>query len=390
MSAIQPFNRERAIQTIGLSGTVLTAILDAAGNNEGQIREYIYNQLTEAGRRVTREVNLAVNRLSRDPQGLRQSLRSSQQNQLSESNTNNQLNRQQEARRETTNLRRERHAMEAEDTNMNPTAPVAEAAMSSMANGKNRRDTPITPLPSHIAIGIPEVFTMKHLSEKTILARCPNTSKFSTMQYTEFPDDTNPTFNSIDPFQIQTNSVYDPFISIAGEQKPTWYEWAKTYWRYYTVLGCEYQITITYIGDGTRDFPYPTDTIFDHNQFTVLMTNATTPPAPSNWTHEDFRKVRGADNKIITPNSTRSAVIQFSDFLTSGDDVREIEQDGNDKLWTAAGQSPDWKQYLNLYCRRMPTYASTRNPTYYRIDFHLKQTVQWKDLNSTYKWKYEP
>lgn len=180
-----------------------------------------------------------------------------------------------------------------------------------------------------------------------------------------------------------------PWVMPEDGQPEVWYrQYFNDLYAFYTVLGCEYEITYFNPRSGGR-----------HNLLAyTIETDGTTGATrlPIDATIQDlqaFKQVRYEnvgcrDNSMITPYTIVKGTYK------PGSAKRDISNDGDVKLWTqtAANATPTYKEVLQLmaYCGPLSSQGGSDAPTltghHLQVQVRLKYIVQFKQLKQGIKY----
>lgn len=196
----------------------------------------------------------------------------------------------------------------------------------------------------------------------------------------------------VGPGGVNTSGVTFPTTPSAGTQtgeRPQWRDyWAQLY-QWYTVIGCEYKITVMNTSN-TRGANIICGTQYDTYTDTSTSSGNVMPLTTLTETLA-FKNIKW---KIITSDTTEedtgSNVSVFSGVYRPGDAKRNIINDGDVKTWTwvdssgaptgAATQIPNLKEILTLNFYKAPLNYATAANTCANVQIDLKYLVQFKDL----------
>ena len=261
--------------------------------------------------------------------------------------------------------RNDRMAEAAAEAEISTDGAMALRSSASSSSGGKGQETQITPIPSHVAFGIPKVYTCKHYY----------TTWFDkTLTSTGAAAETD---TSAD-LKIRLNSIYDIIANVTGQQQPTWRTWAASYWDYYTVLGVDVKIWFGSV-PGTSEL--------QENYYLCVQDYGAIQPtfaAKLDDLNNDPRMTI-----VLMPYDINKAAGQntafYHKFFTYGDydKLREVAQDANDNIWTAAGADPSLTWQLVVMPRTAGAPIQTGNRAT-RTRVELTYTVQWRQLNSSY------
>lgn len=179
-------------------------------------------------------------------------------------------------------------------------------------------------------------------------------------------------------------------------ERPFWAQYWKDYYEYYTVLGCEYKITVRNVqttANGSNML-----IAIDHDSYsdTQGASGNITPDATLaefyNFRHVKWENVGGQVNTMPNKNI---AVIQGT--IRPGQTHRNISNDGDVKTWTKTdGSTPTLKEIMNIRFFRDPlnsqfvpgsTPVMGSQPAA-NVEVRLKYIVQFKDLKEAARYPY--
>ena len=245
--------------------------------------------------------------------------------------------------------------------------PMTLMSASSSSGSNKGQETKITPIPQHVAFGIPKVYTCKHY--------------YNT--YFDFDLTTTGVASETDTgadIAIRLNSIYDVMYNQTGTQQPTWRSWAATYWEYYTVLGCDVKLRLT-------PKPDTTGSATDVYHIFVQDYGQITPTFASNYDslNNDPRMTIIPMNVDSTKGEWQNSAT-YHKFFTYGDydKLREVVQDASDNIWTAKAADPSLTWVLYAMPRTVGAALQTGGHRKLRWHVELTCTVQWRELNANY------
>lgn len=220
------------------------------------------------------------------------------------------------------------------------------------ANSKGH-ETKVIPIPQHITFGLPGFTTTKLMYRSwSIIDWGDNTTNIDTTQDIKF----------------RMNSIYDVDYNTNA---PLWRDYFVARYNYYTVLGCEYKIK--YKNLNTTDW--------------TICYRTYGAEVPGFATHHSTLKTDPHMKNVDLPYSdaiqTTTAVTGYASHEDYKANIQEIIQDGNDNIWTAIGGAPALVHDLRIMPRRHAI-AGEINETM-DLEIELVYTVQFKELNSTYR-----
>lgn len=172
----------------------------------------------------------------------------------------------------------------------------------------------------------------------------------------------------------------------ANTEVPSWWNWWKTQYEYYTVLGCEYEILINNPGSqpGTEvtvgwdtnsysDTSGASGNITPDNQTLAIM---------KQWKGLQWRTVNIASNDNGKDNE-----VMIKGTYKPGQARRNIQNDGDVKTWIATNNggtpaAPTLKEFLTLYFYRgeLAYFKPASRTLGVNMQIRLKYIVQFKDL----------
>lgn len=171
-----------------------------------------------------------------------------------------------------------------------------------------------------------------------------------------------------------------------ANERPAWRDYWSALYEYYTVLGCEYKITM--INPSTqRGQNIIVGTEFDSYSGTATSTGNVMPPTYL----ADALAFKGMQWQILETNSPEynKNVGVISGKYKPGQTRRNIVNDGDVKTWTATGATlPTLKEDLVVNFWRAPlsfydggtTGGTAARPWVLNMQIELKYIVQFKDL----------
>jgi len=170
------------------------------------------------------------------------------------------------------------------------------------------------------------------------------------------------------------------FVSATdGSLERPWFRgvWDKLY-QYYTVIGCEYEVTImnpnTFENHGMVAWTLETDGV-----------NSSVVTRPT----MDLFELMGQKNIRYEPcwatnSEGHSNMTVIQGKYKPGQAKRSITNDGDVKTWTAVASTPTFREYLQLLFYQHPftqQQATGAISTKLNVQVRLKYIVQFKDLN---------
>ena len=234
--------------------------------------------------------------------------------------------------------------------------------INTVANAKGR-ETQVVPIPRHVTFGMPDYFTTKLI-----------------WTYQDSWDwDTNTTTNyaGLDR-EYRMNSIYDVDINDAGQQQPKWRDHYAAMYNYYTVLNCEYQIRF-------ENLQSTTATVRPTSWYILYRTYGDI--EPSSYTqeiegllldpHMKYAYLRGGYTD--TYDTLISGNVNHKDYMNN---LQEVSQDTNDRIWTAVGSDPALTHKLRIMPRRIHTGDTGQRM---KVITKLIYTVQFRELDQSYQ-----
>lgn len=189
---------------------------------------------------------------------------------------------------------------------------------------------------------------------------------------------------------MNMNDGSDSYPAQLSDQNPDfWYRsyYGKMY-MYYTVLNCNYEITLYNASNSDALATYTIRTLGNANN-TVI---------PNNMRFVDiygmkninYRNLPGLNNET---QSNRCDIIRGN--YKPGTAKKDVSNDGDTKLWTLTGQGTTYKEQLQLQFWRNPLFprSTTTNGTNTNVEVQnvniqvqLKYTVQYKQLKQSFSY----
>lgn len=181
---------------------------------------------------------------------------------------------------------------------------------------------------------------------------------------------------------------------VSATERPFWSEYWKKIYEYYTVLGCEYKITIhnptSLSSNNNNNILVITDQ--DSYSDTAGSTGNRTPDVPLAELLSFPRiKVRAIAGQGITQqNSSHEVYDVIQGRYKPGQINRNISNDGDVKTWTRTdGTLPSLKDLMNIRLSKSPFYLGATGDTAganYQVE--VKYIVQFKDLRLSARYPY--
>lgn len=181
----------------------------------------------------------------------------------------------------------------------------------------------------------------------------------------------------------QANADF-PLVPTTGAhtaERPQWRDYWKEYYDYYTVLGCEYEITIKASGNN-RGADIMVGTTLDSYSDTATSTGNVFPPLTPLYQAMAYKGMKwtticGDNSEEDNGPSTKVIKGRYAPGMIK----RNIVNDGDVKTWTKTdGSSPTLKDTLVLNFWKAPLNYSTPTQTCANVMVELKYIVQFKDL----------
>lgn len=204
------------------------------------------------------------------------------------------------------------------------------------------------------------------------------------------------------PYNFKCMDAHYPFASTNGDLFPwyptsvpnvaanyyPWYRdtWSKLY-NWWTVLGCEYEITIfNPRGSGRSALCAYT-----------IQTEGTTAARviPETIRLNELMAMENIQYKGIEPYNING---KYKQMITGrykpGSAKRDIKNDGDVKLWTETASTPSYNENMRLYFYKDPLSSNVLNTTgpvtegasestHVQVQIRLKYIVQWKNLKQS-------
>jgi len=147
-----------------------------------------------------------------------------------------------------------------------------------------------------------------------------------------------------------TNASFPTHItSNSTTEEPFWWGYWEELYRYYTVLSCEYEITV----DNPRG--HGLDVLACHNIETYGTTGSMETPKAQTLQHAMATK--NLNWQKITSRAENGHTQIFKGTYKPGTAYRDIVNDGDVKLWTEVGSTPTLKECLRIWFYRHPLAA---------------------------------
>lgn len=248
-----------------------------------------------------------------------------------------------------------------EDGGMEDTPTMEIEAMRMVQNngyGKGE-NTKIVPLPRHVAYGLPEVFTTK--------------LKYNNDSFEGLPLTVNSTAADL---QIRINSIFD-ILYTANADVPQWRNQFCTFYDFYTVIGLEWKFTFQCGELG------PTDIDILWNTYGSQV------PTGGFGGSAEYLLADPRMNVVSDVNTYERSPVVIGGYLSHLDfskHINEIQQDGNDKVWTATNTYPDLVHFLRIMPRRREALTGPVATSMYRLE--LTYLVQFRQLKTAYKFAF--
>lgn len=168
---------------------------------------------------------------------------------------------------------------------------------------------------------------------------------------------------------------------------PNLIPWYRRYWenlyQFYTVLGCEYEITM--------HLPSTTGTraLVAHSIQTSGTQDATLLPKETNL--GDMLAMKNVQyTQIANNNNTTNPFTTLKGVYKPGSAKRDVANDGDIKLWTEVSASPTYKEILQIHFYKHPFSVDSRtnepNQVNINLEVKLKYIVQYKQLLQSAKY----
>ena len=182
---------------------------------------------------------------------------------------------------------------------------------------------------------------------------------------------------------FRTNSIYDPDYTGTGHQPLMRDLWASQY-DYYTVLACDYEITLYNGGTDTNTYTAVGTASQRINPVMVTLL-PTTNDSDFNGGSYVFPQAeqKNARNEMIIPEGIQT----FRGTLTPGDFIVDAKDADSDTTWTAVGSNPAVPRYLGYkLVHTMQSALTGQNKQFYAavtVYVKLDFTVQFTQLNQS-------
>ena len=196
------------------------------------------------------------------------------------------------------------------------------------------------------------IWTKKALDENYTIGASPNYT--ITGDYDEYP--------------FQPSSIYPWY-------RDTWSKW----YNWWTVLGCEYEITFMAPRGSGRGV------LCAHSIQTSGTTDARV--LPDNINLYELSAQKEINYTSIQPyNIPGGYKTQLKGTYKPGSAKRDVANDADIKLWTKTGSTPTYNESLHMYFYRDPLSSnessqnSATRSTNLQVQVKVKYIVQWKNL----------
>lgn len=182
---------------------------------------------------------------------------------------------------------------------------------------------------------------------------------------------------------FRTNSVYDPDYTGTGHQPLMRDLWASQY-DYYTVLACDYEITLY---NGGMDTSTYTAVGTSSQRLGCVMVTLLPTTNDSDYTSGSYvtpqAEQKNARTEMIEPEGMHT----FRGTLTPGDFIVDAKDADSDTTWTAVGSNPAVPRYLGyrlVHCHQAS--ITGQNKQFYSavtVYVKLHYTVQFTQMNQS-------
>lgn len=224
----------------------------------------------------------------------------------------------------------------------------------------------------------PKLHAFRLNSIWSVIHKGQPTLNYTTGPWTKKALDAQYTYTAGNPPTI--TGVYDEFPYQPSSNYYPWYRDTYSKWyKYWTILGCEYEITLmaprgsgrgvtvahmieTSGQSGSRTLPDTVDLYNIQAQKGINYTNVQPYNVPGGY-------------KTIIKGTYKPGTAK-----------RDVKNDGDVKLWTETNTTPSYVESLKLYFYRDPLSSNESNQnagtrqTHCQVQIRLKYIVQWKDL----------
>lgn len=191
------------------------------------------------------------------------------------------------------------------------------------------------------------------------------------------------TYGSSNVQVFRTNSIYDPDYTGTGHQPLMRDLWASQY-DYYTVLACDYEITLYNGGTDTNTY---TAVGTSSQRLGCVMVTLLPTTNDSDYISGSYitpqAEQKNARTEMIEPEGRTT----FRGTLTPGDFIVDAKDADSDTTWTAVGSNPAIPRYLGYRLVHAHQAAITgQNKQFYSavtVYAKLHYTVQFTQLNQS-------
>lgn len=187
-----------------------------------------------------------------------------------------------------------------------------------------------------------------------------------------------------------TPDTFPRTIGTGDTERPQWMTFFRKMYRYYHVLGCEYEILLHNVSVNApaanppqiNDRPVVAVTYID--TFSAANNNQRHPFARmsdmEHWPDTSFIKIPNGHEDSI--NNMRTIRGQYK----TGSAFRNVENDEDVRTWTLTTAVPNYTELMSLQIGR--AWDSGHADTLHRvwIQIKLRYIVQFKDLNTAFRW----
>lgn len=215
----------------------------------------------------------------------------------------------------------------------------------------------------------------------------PTTAPTSNNAIYNYARLSNQTHNTV------TAATYTRYPSTLTSEKvyPYWWDYYSTLYTYYTVLGCEYEVTCLNVADNINN-------IQSSLQKDILIAKHVESIGGSTQNREFPKNIKIQElfaqkqlqwiNVDQCIHSTKNKPTVISGYHKTGTTKRDVANDGDVKTWsviggTAGAPTNTYKEYLQLDIGRNPMTANTESAlSHMNMQIRLKYTVQLKQLRT--------
>jgi len=181
-----------------------------------------------------------------------------------------------------------------------------------------------------------------------------------------------------------------PITITNGKPTPLWWDYYSKLYSYYTVVGCEYEITFRPIrAEGVKNTNIDVLLIHSIESGGTEGTGVNREP-PINTTINDLLSYKQMKHQHIAGSNASctnsSNIFVLKGYHTTGSTKRDVTNDGDVKTWskvggvTAGSPTNTYREYLFLNLFKHPL-ACSQKYQHVMMDIKLKYVVQFKQLD---------